>query len=62
MTIHHNINYKYINDFEVIGTLYLYRPLETVIKNNIYIIDVVYYNTIISTNTKYKFPVTKYSN
>ena len=54
MTIHHNINYKYINDFEVIGTLYLYRPLETVIKNNIYIIDVVYYNTIISTNTKYK--------
>ena len=54
MTIEHSINYKYINDFEVIGTVYLYKPLETVIKNNIYIIDVIYYNTIITTSTKYK--------
>ena len=54
MTIEHDINYKYINNFEVVGVLYLYNPFEEKIEKNIYIIDIIYYNTILTKNTKYK--------
>ena len=61
MIIEHNINYNYIENFESIGIMYLYRPLETLIKNNIYIIDIIYYNTIIKNITNYKLNVIFYN-